>query len=111
MSDWGNDLSSNTGLCVDVFAPGGPGLVAQGYHGVSTTWQGTSAAAPHVSGLAALTLARFDNITPGMVENYILQNATPDVITNNPSGATMRSGTPNKLVHQVTPPKRRACCG
>jgi subtilisin family serine protease len=110
VSDWGSGFSSNTGQCVDLFAPGGPGLVAQGSVSVSTTWQGTSAAAPHVSGIAALTLARFGSITPGMVENYILQNATSGVMTDNPSGATIRSGTPNKLLYQVTPPKRRACC-
>lgn len=101
---------SNTGPCVDVFAPGGPGLVAQGYNSVDYDWQGTSAAAPFVAGLAALTLARFGNITPAMVESYIIQNSTKNIIRDNPDGASMLSSTPNNLAYQVLPGKRRACC-
>lgn len=106
----GQTFASNTGQCVDVFAPGGPGLVAQGYNSVDENWQGTSAAAPIVSGLAALTLARFGNITPGMVETYIHENSTKNIIRDNPDAPAMLSSTPNNLVYQILPGKRRACC-
>lgn len=106
----GVEYGSNTGQCVDIFAPGGPGLTAQGATSVDTNWQGTSAAAPFVAGLAALTLARFGPVTPGMVEHYIVENSTKNIIRDNPEGATMFSSTPNNLVYQVRPPKRRACC-
>jgi len=106
----GVTYGSNTGQCVDIFAPGGPGLVAQGFNTVDYNWQGTSAAAPFVAGLAALTLARFGNITPAMVESYIVQNSTKNMIRENPDGAPMISATPNNLVYQVQPGKRRACC-
>lgn len=110
VSVWGGGFESNTGPCVDLFAPGGPGLTAQGWNGVSNAWQGTSAAAPHVTGLVAQAYGKYGSITPGMAENYILVNATPNVLTNNPAAAhPMRSGTPNKLAFGL-PPKRRACC-
>jgi subtilisin family serine protease len=111
VSWWSSDYRSSTGPCVDLFAPGGPGLTAQGVRSVDSGWSGTSAAAPHVAAIAVLTLARYGDITPGMVESYILQNATPSVITNNANGlANMLPGTPNRLVYQVLPAKRRACC-
>lgn len=107
---WSLGSGSNTGPCVDLFAPGGSGLTAQGSNGVETNWRGTSAASPHVAGIAGLTFAKYGDITPGMVETYILQNSTADVITNNPNGATMLAGTPTRLVFQVQPTRRRACC-
>jgi hypothetical protein len=60
--------------------------------------------------MAVLTLQKFGAIDPGMVENHLLQIATPNVITNNPSGANMLAGTPNLLLYHVTTTRRRACC-
>lgn len=110
VSWWAPNVSSNTGACVDLFAPGGPGLTAQGTNSINTDWSGTSAASPHVAGMAALALQKFGAIDPGMVESQLLQIATPGVITNNPSGASMRSGTPNLLLYYFGGIRRRACC-
>jgi subtilisin family serine protease len=108
---WSTDQWSSTGPCVDLFAPGGPGLTAQGVRSVDTGWSGTSAASPHVAAIAVLTLGRYGDVTPGMVESYVLQNATPSVIANNANGlANIRAETPNRLIYQVQAPKRRACC-
>lgn len=108
VSNWG-DLQSNTGQCVDIFAPGSD-LTAQGKQGPISYWAGTSAASPHVAGIAALTIARYGAISPTMVEAEILQAATAGVINNSQSGAQMLLGTTDDLVTQVRPPRRRACC-
>lgn len=108
---WAEAQWSSSGECVDLFAPGGPGLTAQGARSVDSAWSGTSAASPHVAAIAALTFARYGDVTPGMVETYILQNATPSAISNHANGrANMLPGTPNRLLYQVQPAKRRACC-
>ena len=82
---------SNYGPEVDVAAPGGdsstggantilstlntgttvPGSATYGY------MQGTSMAAPHIAGLAALIVAASPNLTPAQVEDIIKQTARP----------------------------------
>jgi aqualysin 1 len=104
--------ASNTGSCVDLFAPG-LGLTATSRTGeIDYNWGGTSAAAPIVAGMAALALARFGAVSPGMVENYILQTAMKNVVQNSLQAgvAPMIDGTPNNLVYRIGPGKRRACC-
>jgi subtilisin family serine protease len=102
--------ATNTGRCVDIFAPGGPGLNAQGFNGPVSDWAGTSAAAPFVAGAAALALARFGDVSPGMIETHLIENSTKDRITVNPAHTFVVSGTPNRILYQVQPPKRRVCC-
>jgi subtilisin family serine protease len=90
---------SNFGALVDLFAPGGRNDVPNQF--IPTTgfvsdtesegFIGTSAAAPHVAGLAALYLEFNPGATPAEVRNAIVFNATPGKI--NFAGAN----TPNLL--------------
>jgi serine protease len=89
---------SNYGTRIDVAAPGGetrrgtdtPGTITTPENGIWSTlntgattpgsetykpYQGTSMAAPHVAGLAALLVAKKSSLTPADVKNLIKTNA------------------------------------
>ncbi|MDR7273556.1 S8 family serine peptidase [Catenuloplanes atrovinosus] len=85
---------SNIGSCVDVFAPGA-GITSAFIGGdtATRTANGTSMAAPHVTGAAALILADHPTYTPAQVTTELLAEATPDVVTD--PGA----GSPNRLLY------------
>lgn len=70
---------SNTGRCVDVFAPGDQIRSARN-HGGSTILSGTSMASPHVAGVAALCRERHPGSSPEEIKACILDNATPDTL-------------------------------
>jgi subtilisin family serine protease len=82
---------SNYGSCVDIFAPG-VGITSAKMGGGSTSMSGTSMAAPHVAGVAALFLQRKSSVSPNEIWNYMKGLGTPNVI----SGA---SGAPNLLLY------------
>ncbi|GIJ48269.1 hypothetical protein Val02_51550 [Virgisporangium aliadipatigenens] len=85
---------SDIGACVDLFAPGTDIVSAWiGGDTATSTVSGTSMAAPHVAGAAALVLADHPTFTPADVAAELLTDSTPDVVTD--AGA----GTPNKLLH------------
>src|SRR5256886_2740518 len=97
---------SNWGPCVKIYAPGVdikttwpagvPGTFFAVPHGDSTaTTTGTSFASPHVTGVAALYKATFGDAASDVVANWILNNATPCVITGNVDG------TPNLLLYSL----------
>ncbi len=93
---------SNTGRCVDVFAPGA--WVTSAWAGSPTerrTLQGTSFAAPHVTGIVAEMLSSNPSLSPAQVHDAVVAAATRDVLKSVPAGS------PNLLAYLpplVAPP-------
>ena len=74
---------SNFGDCVDIFAPGSSITSAWvGSNTATRTISGTSMAAPHVAGAAALYLENNPNASPVQVENYVYGNSTKNKVSN-----------------------------
>ena len=88
---------SNYGTCVDLFAPG-VGIDSDWYTSTTATasLSGTSMAAPHVAGVAALLLSLQPVLTPALLTEQLLSSATTDVV-GNPGAAS-----PNRLLHLPT---------
>jgi serine protease len=84
---------SNLGSCVDLFAPGD-----QIYSSMDSNdfafgkASGTSMAAPHVAGAAALYLESHPDATPSSVASAIFANATTGGLT------ALGTGSPNRLL-------------
>jgi len=99
---------SNWGSCLDLFAPGASITSAWSTSNTATsTISGTSMAAPHVAGAAALLIALDRASTPTAVRDLLVQDATKDVLTDVGSGSANRllrvaSGTTEPVV-RVTP--------
>src|SRR3989454_2051032 len=88
---------SNWGQCVKIYAPGEL-IKSTWLRGLTSIETGTSFAAPHVAGVAALYKATFGDASSDVVANWILNNATAGVITGN------RPGTPNLLLYSPAGP-------
>ncbi|KCV73474.1 hypothetical protein H696_01013 [Fonticula alba] len=87
--------ASNFGPCVDIFAPG-DSIPTTG-HASSTAvsyFSGTSAAAPHASGVAALVLANFGPRSPADLRKYVLEMATNNKVIDS-------QGSPNRLLFSM----------
>jgi subtilisin family serine protease len=95
---------SNWGTCLDIFAPGMNITSAWITSTTATnTISGTSMAAPHVAGMAAIYLASNPTATPATVRNSLVNNGTLGKVT------TAGTGSPNVLLFStatavVTPP-------
>ncbi|WIA17834.1 hypothetical protein OEZ85_009340 [Tetradesmus obliquus] len=94
---------SNTGPCIDVFAPGvdiygacgGPSR-CEAVVDTAYTWaSGTSMAAPHVTGMIAVYLETHPNASPADVADAIVSSSTPNLI-NSP---LLLEGTPNRMLY------------
>jgi subtilisin family serine protease len=83
---------SNYGSVVDIYAPG-VDITSSWNDGATNTISGTSMAAPHVAGAAALYLAANPDAAPADVSAALTGAGTPDKITG--PGA----GTPNLLLY------------
>jgi subtilisin family serine protease len=81
---------SNFGSCVDIFAPGET-IISSWYTSAtaSRSGSGTSQAAPHVAGVAALALSADPSLSPSQVEHLIKKSASmvtiQDAGVNSPS--------------------------
>lgn len=100
-SDPVTGAGSNYGDCVDIFAPGANILSAWiGSASASNTMSGTSMAAPHVAGVAALYLEKHTSASPAAVWNAILYAANISGTTGGWGGiADVGTGSPNVLLH------------
>lgn len=85
---------SNYGTCVDLFAPGRSITSAWATSDTATaTVSGTSMAAPHAAGAAALYLAANGTASPAAVRDALVGAATTDVL------ADVGAGSPNRLLY------------
>jgi len=84
---------SNVGRCVDLWAPG-TDITSDWYSSrtATNTLSGTSMAAPHVVGVAALYLSAVGYRSPADVASQLVAAATPNVVKN------PGSGTPNRML-------------
>nr|MDT0658673.1 S8 family peptidase [Micromonospora sp. DSM 115978] len=85
---------SNYGTCVDIFAPGVN--ITSAWHTSNTainSIDGTSMAAPHVAGAAALVLAANPTLTPAQVQEELIAAASTGRV-GNPG-----TGSPNRLLY------------
>jgi hypothetical protein len=85
---------SNYGSVLDIFAPGS-GIYSSTITNSNSyaSWSGTSMAAPHVAGAAALYMSANSSATPTQVVNALTSTAVSGTLSG------IGSGSPNLLLH------------
>ncbi|MFD4247723.1 S8 family peptidase [Streptomyces sp. NPDC058525] len=87
---------SNYGTCLDLFAPGVSITSAWKDSDTATkSISGTSMAAPHTAGAAALYLAANPSATPAQVRDALVNGATTGKVQD------PKTGSPNRLLHTL----------
>ncbi|KNE68476.1 alkaline serine exoprotease A [Allomyces macrogynus ATCC 38327] len=84
--------SSNYGTCIDIFAPG-TAITSTWINNGTNTLSGTSMAAAHVAGVAALLVGQNPTASVATIVAELIANSTPNVVQS--AGA----GSPNKLAY------------
>lgn len=99
--------NSNYGSCLDIWAPGTNIVSASHQNDTGTrTMTGTSMAAPHVAGAAALYLADHPSATPQQTRDALVAQASTVTIGD------AKAGSPNKLLNTnsgTTDPDPTSC--
>jgi subtilisin family serine protease len=90
----GRRLDSNWGKCVDAYAPGDQ-ILSAGLASYGAVLGGTSMAAPHVAGVAALFKQAYGNVASATLVSRLKSWATPNVISSGSYGST-----PNLLLYK-----------
>lgn len=87
---------SNYGTCLDIYAPGSS-ITSAWYtsNSATNTISGTSMAAPHVAGVAAVYLNQTPNMTPAQVTSLLKTRATSGKVSD------AKTGSPNSLLFSL----------
>ncbi len=87
---------SNYGSCLDIYAPGSS-ITSAWYNSNSSTntISGTSMAAPHVAGVAALYLQEDSSLSPAQLDSLLSSRASNNRVSD------AKSGSPNKLLYSL----------
>lgn len=89
---------SNWGRCVHIYAPGSD-IKSVWFEGGTAVGSGTSQAAPHASGVAALLLHKTPDLSAFQLRKQIVKRGSDLRITDN-DALFYQYGTPNVLLHK-----------